>query len=111
MAHFAQIDENNVVINVLVVPDEQETRGQEYLAADLNLGGAWIQTSYNHSIRKQYAIVGGKYDATNDVFLAPQPYPSWTLDSSFDWQPPVTYPSGDTMYAWDEDQRQWKKPE
>ncbi len=107
MAHFAQIDKNNVVINVLVVPDEQETRGQEYLATDLNLGGTWIQTSYNHRIRKQYAIVGGKYDATNDVFLMPQPYPSWTLDSSFDWQPPVAYPSGDAMYAWDEDQRQW----
>jgi len=63
MAHFAEIDGNGIVKQVLVVPDQQEHRGQDYLANDLGLGGTWIQTSYNHRIRKQYAGIGFKYDA------------------------------------------------
>ena len=55
MAHFAEIDENGIVKQVLVVPDQQEHRGQEYLADDIGLGGRWIQTSYNGSIRKRFA--------------------------------------------------------
>lgn len=106
MAHFAQVDESNTVVQVLVVPDEQEHRGQEYLASDLMLGGTWLQTSYNNRIRKQYAGIGYTYDPAADVFVAPQPYPSWSLDSNHDWQPPVPMPT-DGMYYWDEEGQQW----
>lgn len=107
MAHFAKIDEANVVVSVLVVPDEQEHRGQEYLAVDCGLGGTWIQTSYNNNIRKMYAPIGGTYDAVNDVFLSPQPYPSWTLDNNYDWQPPIQHPNDGNFYVWNESQQQW----
>lgn len=106
MAHFAEIDANNVVTRVLVVPDEQEHRGQQYLSEDLVLGGRWIQTSYNNRTRKQYAGVGFTYDEEADVFVAPQPYPSWSLDENFDWQPPVPMPE-DGLYYWDEDTQSW----
>lgn len=69
MAHFAELDSNNIVVRVLVVPDEQEKRGEEFLSKDLNLGGTWIQTSYNAAIRGKYAGVGDKYDEINDVFI------------------------------------------
>ena len=72
MAHFAEIDENNIVVRVLVVPDEQEHRGGEYLANDLGLGGLWVQTSYNANIRKNYAGVGHQYDPVRDAFIAPR---------------------------------------
>jgi len=73
MAHFAEIDENNIVIRVLVVPNDQEHRGQEFLANDLGLGGFWMQTSYNGNMRKNYAGVGHQFDPTRDAFIAPQP--------------------------------------
>ena len=85
MAHFAEIDSNNIVLCVLVVPNEQEHRGQEFLAGDLGLGGTWIQTSYNNRIRKQYAGIGFTYDSANDVFIAIQPAPWFVLNESFDW--------------------------
>lgn len=72
MAHFAQIDENNNVVNVVVVADEQEHRGQDFLAKDLGLGGIWIQTSYNANIRGKFAGIGDKYDSENDVFFTPE---------------------------------------
>lgn len=71
MAHFAKIDENNKVVEVLVVDNSQEHRGQEFLAVDCGLGGTWIQTSYNGNIRGKYAGVGDTYDAVNDVFISP----------------------------------------
>jgi hypothetical protein len=89
MAHFAEIDANNIVIRVLVVPDEEEHRGQEFLADDLGLGGTWIQTSYNNNIRKQFAGVDFTYDAVNDVFIAPQPKPWFVLNDTFDWECPI----------------------
>jgi len=72
MAHFAEV-ENNIVTRVLVVPDEQEHRGQEYLADELGLGGIWRQTSYNARIRKNYAGIGYTYDEARDAFIAPKP--------------------------------------
>jgi hypothetical protein len=107
MAHFAQIDENSIVTQVLVVPDEQEHRGQEFLADDLGLGGTWVQTSYNHRIRKQYAGVGYTYDAEADVFISPQPYASWQLDENHDWQAPVEYPEDGLVYEWNEETLDW----
>ena len=73
MAHFAEIDSNNIVTRVLVVPDEQEHRGQDFLANELGLGGTWVQTSYNNRIRKNYAGIGYTYDAVRDAFIAPKP--------------------------------------
>jgi hypothetical protein len=71
MAHFAEIDSNNVVIRVLVVADEHEHRGQDYLANDCGEGGTWIQTSYNHNIRGKYAGIGDIYDEATDTFVSP----------------------------------------
>ena len=73
MAHFAEIDENNIVTRVLVVHNDDEHRGADFLANNLGLGGTWIQTSYNGNIRKNYAGVGYSYDATRDAFIAPEP--------------------------------------
>lgn len=106
MAHAARINENNVVIDVIVVPDAQEDRIQEYLSNDLGLGGTWIRTSYNNRIRKQYAGIGFIYDPEADVFIAPQPYSSWVLNDNFDWQAPKEKPIGDN-WAWDEEKQEW----
>jgi hypothetical protein len=89
MAHFAEIDENNTVIRVVVVNNSEEHRGQEFLSNDLGLGGTWIQTSYNNNFRKQFAGVGFTYDPQADVFIAPKPFPSWVLNDNYDWVPPV----------------------
>lgn len=90
MAHFAEVDSNNVVVRVLVVSNDQEHRGQEFLANDLGLGGTWIQTSYNtiggkHNnggipLRKNYAGIGYTYDPDRDAFIPPKPEGNWTLD-------------------------------
>lgn len=111
MAHFAEIDENNIVTRVLVVPDEQEHRGQDFLAKDLGLSGTWIQTSYNDNIRKRFAGIGMTYDPANDVFVEPQPFSSWVLDEDFSWQAPVPYPEDGEAYIWDEDLQAWSSPE
>ena len=108
MAHFAEIDSTGNVLRVLVVGDDQEHRGQDFLANDLGLGGTWIQTSYNHKIRKQFAGIGFKYDADADVFVAPQPFASWTLDINHDWQPPVAMPNDDQFYKWNETKKKWE---
>ena len=93
MAHFAQIDENNIVQQILVVPDDQQHRGNDYLSIDLGLGGEWIQTSYNGNIRKNYAGIGHTYDPTRDAFIAEKPFESWILnEETCKWEPPVDYP-------------------
>ena len=69
MAHFAEIDENNKVIRVLVVDNSEEHRGQEFLAVDCKLGGRWIQTSYNEKFRKKFAAIGDTYDPVQDIFV------------------------------------------
>ena len=106
MAYFAKINELNVVTEVLSVPDEQENRAREYLSFNLGLGGTWIQTSFNGRIRKQFAGVGYTYDETNDVFIEPKPFESWTLDEDFEWQPPVDLTQeqldSDNFYQWNE---------
>ena len=109
MAHFAKI-ENNKVIQILVVNDDLEHRGADFLANDLGLGGNWIQTSYNNNFRKQYAGIGYTYDAVNDVFIAPQPFASWSLDDNFDWQPPTPRPE-EGFWFWDEDSLSWVEVE
>jgi hypothetical protein len=83
MAHFAEIDPNGgTVLRVLVVPNEEEHRGQDFLANELGLGGVWIQTSYNNNIRYNYAGIGFTYDATRDAFIAPKCHDEATLDEA-----------------------------
>jgi hypothetical protein len=82
MAHFAEVNDRNEVVRVLVVAEAQEHRGQEFLADDLGLGGRWVQTSYNGNIRKNYAGIGMYYDENRDAFIAPRPEPH--ADHTFD---------------------------
>ena len=113
MAHFAKLNENNVVVEINVVsnevldPNNEETSGVEFLASWSNGHTNWKQTSYNNNIRKQYAGIGYTYDAVNDVFIAPQPYPSWTLDSNHDWQPPTPMPLTGGPYRWSDAELEW----
>jgi hypothetical protein len=113
MAHFAQLDENNKVLTVIVVNNEDclDESGNESEEVGLRfcenlLGGRWVQTSYNNNIRKQYAGIGFTYNAEADVFVSEQPHPSWTLDENFDWQAPVAHPE-DGHYWWSEEQGNW----
>ena len=105
MAHFAEIDENNIVQRVIVIDNEQEHRGQEFLSNELGLGGRWIQTSYNGNFRKQYAGPGFYYDETKDIFVSIKPYASWTLDENNDWKAPIE--QTDQLTYWDEETLSW----
>lgn len=108
MAYFAEIDENKVVTQVLRIPDEQETRGEEYLSVDLGLGGRWIQTSYNNRIRNVYAGIGFTYDETLDVFISPKPFESWVLSSEGYWEAPIPRPTTpNKVYGWNETNQGW----
>lgn len=124
MAHYALLDKNNIVIQVIGGVDEN------IIQTDLDgtqVGGtseAWEQfyatrswlnaasckrTSYNNNIRKQYAGIGYSYDPVNDVFIAPQPYPSWSLDDNFDWQAPTPMPTDGKIYTWNESELNWEE--
>jgi hypothetical protein len=108
MAHFALINNDNIVETVIVVPNEYEENGKEYLNS-LGLNGNWIQTSYNHSIRKNYAGIGYKYNQDLDAFIPPKPFNSWILnEESCLWEPPVEYPNDDNMYMWNEETTSWE---
>lgn len=111
MAHFAKI-ENNVVAQIIVVHNDvvgtkfpaSEPIGQAFIAS-LGLDGEWKQTSFNGNFRKQHAGNGYTYDATNDEFVAYQPFASWSLDANNDWQPPTPKPKG--RYFWNEETVSW----
>jgi len=107
MANFAELDQNNIVTRVLVTNNAFPNEGYDWLVE--NLGGTWVQTSYNATIRFNYAGVGFSYDSELDAFIAPQPYPSWELDSDCQWQAPTPYPQDDKMYTWDEELTNWKE--
>ena len=120
MAHFAEIDGDGTVLRVLVVSDDQEDRGQEFLADDLGLGGTWKKTSYNTvagehrtggtPFRKNYAGIGFKYDATRDAFIPPKPFASWVLnEDTCVWDAPTPMPTDGKLYTWDEDTTSWKE--
>jgi hypothetical protein len=107
MAHYAFLD-NNVVTEVITGIDETELiEGLDTETWYGNFRGQVCKrTSYNNNIRKQYAGIGFSYDPVNDVFIAPQPYPSWTLDNDFNWQPPTPRPEGMGWY-WNEAEQVW----
>ena len=117
MAHFAEIDANNIVTRVLVVDDLHQADGQNYLANELGLGGTWIQTSYNtiggvHTnggtpLNKNYAGIGYTWDGTG--FHAPQPFPSWKLNAdSYLWEAPTPMPTDGKVYQWVEADLNWQ---
>ena len=115
MAHFARLNEENTVVRVSVLNNEVITDSdgneQEQLGIDFltNLHtGVWKQTSYNGTFRKNFAGTGFTYDATRDAFIAPKPYPSWTLvEATCLWAAPVTYPDDGKAYEWNEDTTTW----
>ena len=108
MAHFAKIDNNNIVTEVIVAEQDFINSGA---VGDSFL---WVQTSYNNNFRERFSGVGSTYDATKDKFISPKPFASWTLDASNHWQPPVSYPAdGSTIagqgkeYEWNEATTNW----
>jgi hypothetical protein len=107
MAHYAFLD-NNIVTEVIVGIDETELiEGLDTETWYGNFRGQTCKrTSYNNRIRKQYAGIGYKYDADADVFISPQPYPSWSLDDDFDWQPPTLRPN-EGLWYWNEEIGNW----
>jgi len=107
MAHYAFLDQNNIVTEVITGIDESESiEGLDPETWYGNFRGQTCKrTSYNNNIRKQYAGIGFTYDDINDVFIAPKPYPSWSLDNNFDWQAPSPRPSDKCV--WDEDLGKW----
>ena len=111
MAHYAFLDNNNIVTEVIGGIDETELiEGLHPETWYGNFRGQVCKrTSYNNRIRKQYCGIGFSYNAEADVFVAPQPFASWSLDSNFDWQPPVARPTDDKFYTWSEDDLTWKE--
>ena len=114
MAHFARIDENGVVQQVVVVDnkDTADASGveKEHIGAahlEKILGGAWKQTSYNGNMRKNYAGIGYTYRADIDAFVPPQPFPSWILNADAKWEAPTPMPTDGKMYSWDEATTNW----
>ncbi len=114
MAHYAQIDENNIVTQVIVIDnkDTADANGveKEYIGAafcERLFGGTWKQTSYNGNIRKNYAGIGYTYQADIDAFVPPKPFASWTLDANAQWQAPTAMPTDGKMYSWNEETLAW----
>ena len=116
MAHFAQLDENNKVLQVIVVANEEllldgvenETKGVIFCKSLLGEDTKWVQTSYNATFRKNYAGVGYTFDEERDAFIPPKPYESWILnEDSCLWDSPVPYPTDGGMYSWDETAGAW----
>ena len=124
MAHFAELNNSNEVLRVIVISNNDvNTNGGDYstdaetfvasIVPHSSGGNQWKQTSYNGNARKQYAGIGFTYNASKNIFIAPKPYASWSLDSNNDWQAPVPYPTvtkvnSNTVYiSWDEDNQKW----
>lgn len=108
MAHYAYLDQNNVVVAVTVGKDETELIDGLDTETYYAQGTSYTvkRTSYHGNIRKQYAGIGFTYDPVADVFIAPQPFPSWILDDNHDWQAPKPMPS-EGLWVWDEDAQEW----
>jgi len=110
MAHYAFLDDNNIVTGVVTGVDENELI--EGLAPEVWYGNfqgqACKRTSFNGNIRKNFAGIGFTYDEGRDAFIAPKPYPSWLLnEDTCQWEAPIPYPDDDLMYQWDEEQGDW----
>ena len=118
MAHFAQLDDNNLVTQVIVVHNndcqidgvESEDAGVAFCKSLFGSGLNWKQTSYNANFRKNYAGIGYTYDAQRDAFISPKPFASWVLDEdTCRWDAPVAMPTDGKQYQWDEATTAWKE--
>ena len=128
MAHFAELNNNNEVLRVVVVSNDIAANGGILGDNDMHVdgetwcinffkGGIWKQTSYNNTFRKKYCGIGYTYDSGKNKFIAPQPFTSWALDANDDWQAPVTYPTVKTygsndpldryIISWNEEGLKW----
>jgi hypothetical protein len=108
MAHWAKIGDNNIVLQV-TVGDNNDPNGDEgYQWLIDNLGGTWLRTSYNATIRKNFAGIGYTYNDELDAFIPPKPFASWILDEeTCQWAAPISYPTDQNVYAWDEAIKDW----
>ena len=117
MAHFAQIDNNNIVINIIVVHNnelldqdgnEVEQKGIDFCKSLFGQDTKWIQTSYNSNFRKNYAGIGYTYDESRDAFISPKPFNSWVLnEENCLWKAPILYPTDGKKYTWSEETLTW----
>lgn len=115
MAHFAEIDQNNVVLRVIVVdnkdtstPDGTEVESIGVAFCQRLLGGNWVKTSYSGNIRKNYAGIGFTYDSGRDAFIPPKPFASWLLnEDTCQWEAPTPMPTDGKLYGWDEATTSW----
>ena len=106
MSHWAEIDENNIVLRVLVGNNSEPDEGEAFMNS---LGGTWVKTSYNGNIRKNFAGIGYTYDTGRDAFISPKPYESWVLnEETCQWESPVPYPTDGVMYQWNEELADWQ---
>tara|TARA_B110000902_G_scaffold165730_1_gene189219 strand:+ start:1287 stop:1604 length:318 start_codon:yes stop_codon:yes gene_type:complete len=101
MSHFAKLNSDNIVTQIIVAEQDFINSG---IVGDAFL---WIQTSYNGNFRGKYAVIGDTWDKVNEVFISPQPYPSWTISAGFTWNAPTPPPADDKIYTWDEDTTAW----
>lgn len=118
MAHFAKLDQENIVEKVIVINNldvidveagrESEQKGVAHCKNLFGEDTKWVQTSYNKSFRYNYASPGYKYDEQNDAFIPPQPYPSWVLNTeTFTWDPPIPEPDDNKIWVWNEASQTW----
>jgi hypothetical protein len=110
MAHWAELDENNIVIRVTVGNNADEDEGYKWLVD--NLGGTWIKTSYNGNIRKKFAGIGDTYDTEKDIFIPKKPNNSWIYnEEKNEWTTPIPRPQDtpDTLLLWNEETVSWKR--
>ena len=107
MAHWAELDDNNVVLRVTVGNNAEPDEGYQWLID--NLGGRWVKTSYNGNIRKNFAGIGYTYDEARDAFIPPKTFDSWIMnEDTCRWEPPLAYPTDGATYVWDEETINWK---
>jgi hypothetical protein len=112
MAHFAQLSNDGIVLRVIVVANADAPDEAAGIAFCKQLFGAetqWVQTSYNATMRRRFAGIGYRYDATRDAFITPQPFPSWVLDESAAWRSPIPKPQDGKQYAWNESMLKWEE--
>jgi hypothetical protein len=109
MSHWAELDKDNKVIRVTVGNNDDPNGDEGYKWLVENLGGRWVQTSYNGNFRKHYAGIGFTYDYELDAFIPPKPYPSWQLNQeNCQWESPTSYPTDGFTYDWNEEQLDWE---
>jgi len=110
MSHWAELDQDNKVIRVLVGDNNDAAGDEGYSWLIDNLGGTWIKTSYNATIRGKFAGIGDTYNSDQDIFITPQPFASWIQGGSF-WDAPVPYPTDGKIYRWNEELGVWIEAE